>query len=388
MSRRLKIGIVTGSASRLAGGLFNSVRRSALALLELGHDVDVLALDDEYASDDREAWAPLVPKHYRTRGPTAFGYAPALEKGMGRQDFDVIHQHGIWQAFSMQVSSWARRTAGPVMVSPRGMLDPWALQNSGLKKKLAGAFFENRNLQAARCLHALNTSEAKSMRDYGLKNPIAIIPNATDIPEISRRERRPRPRTLLFLGRIHPKKGLSQLVKAWALACRLDAQLAKEWRLQIAGWDDGGHAEAIKGLISELGLASSVALTGPVFGEQKEAVLRSADAFILPSFSEGLPMSVLEAWAYRLPVLMTAACNLPEGFKSGAAIKITTDPDALAIQLAKALLNTDLYPLGKAGRSLVQKQFSWPTVAVRHLEVYHWMVLGGEPPGCVRLTGA
>jgi poly(glycerol-phosphate) alpha-glucosyltransferase len=99
-------------------------------------------------------------------------------------------------------------------------------------------------------------------------------------------------------------------------------------------------------------------------------------------------MSVLEAWAYRLPVLMTAECNLPEGFEIGAAIRVTNEPDALADQLATVLFDTDLPPLGEAGRSLVEDRFSWSSVAARHLEVYRWMVNGGKPPACLQLAGA
>ena len=99
-------------------------------------------------------------------------------------------------------------------------------------------------------------------------------------------------------------------------------------------------------------------------------------------------MSVLEAWAYRLPVLMTAECNLPEGFAAGAAVEITTDPEALAASLIANLLDADLAPIGQAGRSLVEERFSWPRIAELHLEVYRWLVHGGERPACVTEEGA
>ncbi|KPF63281.1 hypothetical protein IP79_10360 [Porphyrobacter sp. AAP60] len=374
--------------SRNAGGLFNSVRQSAIHLAKAGAQVSVYALEDEHSAADLCEWKPLVPQVLPTLVSRHMPYAPDLDRQVAAADHDFLHLHGIWQLTSRSVNCWKRRTGRPVMISPRGMLDPWALANSAWKKKLVGAWFENRNLREADCLHALNASEAASMRRYGLTGPIAIIPNATDIPGVAVRTIKTGRRTLLFLGRIHPKKGLKELISAWARARRARPELAEHWQLQIAGWDDGGHTDPLNSHILALGQNDSVELTGPAFGSEKDTLLRSADAFVLPSFSEGLPMSVLEAWAYRLPVLMTAECNLPEGFKSGAAIKVSTDPDALAGQLAKALLDTDLPPLGEVGRSLVEECFSWPSVAARHLEVYRWMVEGGEPPACVRLVRA
>ena len=172
----------------------------------------------------------------------------------------------------------------------------------------------------------------------------------------------------------------------------------------IAGWDQGGHAEDLKGLCDELGLTHdtisatefvnfsseqrathAVSFIGPAFGETKDALLRQADAFILPSFSEGLPMAVLEAWAYGLPVMMTDHCNLPEGFEHNAAIRIGTDPEDITRGLAELFQASvsDLKSMGASGRALVERQFTWPQVAAQMKEVYEWMLGGGSRPGCV-----
>jgi len=129
-----------------------------------------------------------------------------------------------------------------------------------------------------------------------------------------------------------------------------------------------------------------VAFLGPAFGAAKDQLLRQADAFILPSFSEGLPMSVLEAWSYRLPVLMTEHCNLPEGFANDAAIRIGTDVESIAegMRLLQQSTIRDLQSIGQNGRSLVERQFTWPQVAAQMKEVYEWLLGGGLRPGCVR----
>jgi poly(glycerol-phosphate) alpha-glucosyltransferase len=128
-----------------------------------------------------------------------------------------------------------------------------------------------------------------------------------------------------------------------------------------------------------------VIFTGPTFGDAKDALLRRASAFILPSFSEGLPMSVLEAWAYGLPVFMTDHCNLPEGFASGAALRIGTDVESIAQGMCGLFRSpiSDLRSLGQNGRSLVSERFTWPRIAGQMKEVYEWMLAGGAQPECV-----
>lgn len=371
----LRIAFVTGSASRLAGGLYNSVRRLSQALTMAGNTVEVFALDDEYGADDAAAWLPIVPRRFRPTRPRALGYAPGLSRALAAGCFDVVHQHGIWQASSLGVAAWRRRTGKPVMISPRGMLDPWALGNSGWKKRLAGRLYERANLLNAASLHALSESEARAVRVYHPGGRIDLIPNGTDLP-VDRTAPRPTflpddgHKTLLFIGRIHPKKGIAELLDAFSRLKNSRPDLADRWRLVIAGWDDGGHKDTMARSIAQRGLGGDVVFPGPLYGADKDAVLRHADAFVLPSHSEGLPMSVLEAWAYGLPVLMTDACNLPEGFAAGAAYRINLCPEEFLSDLEKALSAEDLAAHGVAGRALVSDRFNWSEIARRHEEVY------------------
>ena len=378
------LGIVTTSLSHKAGGLFHSVRHSALALSEAGLDVTVYGVEDDHTAEDLDAWAPLVPKVFPQLGPSALGIGRGLARAVRYGGHDVIHLHGIWQYASV-----AAMDAGlPVMISPRGMLDPWAVANSGWKKKLAGWLFEYRNLRNATCLHALNAAEREAIRNFGLKAPIAEIPNGTDLPDLARNVPRPQwlpddgRKTLLFLGRQHPKKGLQELLTAWSSLAATDSDVTTSWRLVIAGWDDGGHETGLKDYAKNAGIAD-VLFPGPLHGEEKDAALRHADAFILPSHSEGLPMAVLEAWAYGLPVFMTEACNLPAGFEKGAAWRVDAAPDLLAGELAAGLGKPDISRMGVKGRELAAGRFAWAPIAKQHIEVYEWMVNGGPAPACV-----
>ena len=155
----------------------------------------------------------------------------------------------------------------------------------------------------------------------------------------------------------------------------------------ITGEDINGTnlAPGLQAMADELGVSASVSFLGPQFGEEKEALLRSVNAFILPSFSEGLPMSVLEAWAYGVPVLMTDFCNIPDGFSVGAAIRIAPEPQSILDGLENLVASTDaeLESIGVKGRKLVEEKFTWPIIAAEMKAVYEWCLGGGSAPACV-----
>ena len=117
-------------------------------------------------------------------GPRAFGYAPELSRALDAARLDLVHTHGLWMYPSVAAAwRWATRWKRPLVVSPHGMLEPWAVRNSAWKKRIAGWLFENRHLRRAACLHALNDAEYEAIRAYGLTNPVAVIPNGVDLPE-------------------------------------------------------------------------------------------------------------------------------------------------------------------------------------------------------------
>lgn len=404
------------SVSRADGGIFEAECALQRELfLGQGMQVDVVGLEDRFTAQDASRWLPLKPLTFKTRWPVALGYSPKLLAAMDPKA-DLLYAATLWKYPSWAALQWAERTGKPMMIAPHGSLDAWALGNSVWKKRITAALFKNRQLQRASCLRALSQSEADAIRAYGLTNPIAIIPNGVTLPEeelemgvrsqLSTLVSRPSTRKkLLFLGRLHPKKGLPNALRAFKKA--LDSQsstLDQPWQLVIAGWDQGGHEAELMKLCKELGLNteelkvesakvgrfdSEVVFYGPAFKEEKEALLRSADAFILPSFSEGLPMSVLEAWAYGLPVVMTPECNLPEGFASDAAIRIKTDVASIAEGLNSlfSMTESDLQAMGSRGRKLVKDRFTWKTVAEQMREVYDWMLGGGEAPASVMGDG-
>ena len=386
----MKVVHIVGSISRKAGGLFHSVRRLAQEERALGCEVEVLAGRDEFTAKDIGRWAPLDPRIYEVRGLRAFGYSTGIKAALDELRPDILHLHGLWQYTSYAVSSWAKATDSKYIVSSRGMLDAWALRNSRWKKKWAERLYERRSLRSAACIHALTEKEVCDVRDYGVNSPVCIIPNGIDIPERDSGVRNQESdgaqdcRNLLYIGRLHPKKGLGNLLRAWRIAGQ-QSETAKSWRLVIAGWDDAGHEANLRKLVKELGLEGSVDLPGALYGPDKDALLRNAHGFVLPSLSEGLPMSVLEAWAYGLPVLMTKECNIPQGFSRKSAMEIGADSGGIALGLSRlfAMSVEERMAMGCKGKALVAEEFAWKKQAGSMLSVYDWCLNGNERSTCI-----
>ena len=382
----MKIATLTASIGPSAGGLFFSVRALSQGLAKIeGNELSVFSLG-KYPKDVYEQWSPLPVQAFEPLPPKAYGYAPKFGRALKEYAPDVIHSHGIWMYPSRAAWQASRKTDAPIIVSPRGMLDRWALQNSAWKKRLIGTLFEYRFLREKAYFHALNVNEAESMRDFGIRQPIFVIPNGSECPDheekclLERKESRKK--RLLLIGRVHPKKGLECLIRSWGKLVRDTPHLRKKWQLAIAGWDDGGHIERYRALARDQSCGDSLEWFGPTYGEEKVALLKNSDAFILPSFSEGLPMSIIEAWSYGLPVLMTRACNLSEGFTADAAIEIdATDAGVEAGLTQLTTLSTErLREIGRKGRELVVKRFTWNQQVERTQEVYEWLLGTARKP--------
>jgi glycosyltransferase involved in cell wall biosynthesis len=383
----MKVALVSHYLSNAGGGVAAVLEALSAKLRAQTEAVHVFGLADKTWSNRQVHWKGAEAQALPTIGPKILGVATGLRSDIEEFAPDIVHTHGLWMYPSAVVSSWAG-SSKPFIVSPHGMLEPRALSISSWKKQIARRLFEDRHLNGAHCIHALNPAEAEHIRQFGLGNPIAIIPNGVSLPGLTRADVQapwlnqfthdvP---VLLFLGRIHPKKNLNGLVCAISELKRRGG--LGDWKLAVAGWGQESHIVEVRKLVSELDLNAEVSFLGPLFDAEKDAALRHASAFILPSLSEGLPMAVLEAWAYGLPVAMTSACNLPAGFECGAAIEIPCTPEEMVGPLTDFLQmsGSGLEAMGRAGRTLVERDFSWDAVAASFVELYKWALgEGGRP---------
>jgi glycosyltransferase involved in cell wall biosynthesis len=319
-------------------------------------------------------------REFQRISPGFLYYSPALHRQAPRlvSDTDVIHGHGLYDGTNLVFGREARRQGKPLAYHVHGMLEPYILNRSRWKKRLVHLLFENANVRAVRFWRALTAKEADQIRASGARQPIAVLPNGLDPDRFARPADCGAPietallnalsknsRRALFLGRIHPKKGLQLLLPAWA---KLAARHA-DWQLVIAGPDEAGYLGEMRSLAQSLGLAERVIFTGLVTGEHKTRLLYSADLFVLPSYSEGFPMSVLEAWACGLPVVATRECNVADVSAAEAGWECDARPESLEYALGAALGAGDAErrERGANGRRLLEFRYSWPSI-VRELD--------------------
>lgn len=317
-------------------------------------------------------------------GPTKLFYAPEL-KALVRESIenvDWFHGHGLYVWTNYWLGGEARRRAKPLVYHPHGFFDPWILRRSKRLKQVAHWLFEDRNIDHVCWWRALSGKEADQIRTViGPKARVQIIPNGIDLDEINHGMNisfnpelhpwaiRKKPKRVLFLSRIHPKKGLDLLVSVWA---RLAIEFS-DWELLITGPDEGGYQAVVERMIRASKLKNSCWIHPPVTGAEKHALFRTADVFVLPSYSEGFPMAVLEAAAHAVPVVQTNECNFPELTAVGAAWQCQPERDDLELALRSALATDDSErrERGQAGRTLVIQNYAWQSVAKMLADACH-----------------
>lgn len=296
--------------------------------------------------------------------------------------YELMHIHGMWSPFLAVAALVARRRRIPLVVSPHGCLEPWALAYNQRKKWLALKAYQGAVLRSASLFVATASQEMESIRQLGLRQAVAIIPNGVDIGPPPHRVAYKGVRTILFLSRVHPKKGLLDLVEAWARVRR------PGWRIVIAGGDEEGYRAKVEALILAKGLQSDFDFVGFVDGARKQACFDAADLFVLPTYSENFGIAVAEALANELPVITTTGAPWQDLVEYSCGWWVTPGVEGASGALIEALkCNPDeLRKMGQRGRQLVIDKFSWDKIGSAALEVSGWLLDPSRPkPDTVNL---
>lgn len=391
----MRVCHVVASVNRNIGGPAVSVPRLATALAARGVVTRLATLDyPEHGPQTPAPGAALssLPAGLLTR--PLRGWSPAFHRhlrSLAQDGLDVLHNHGLW----MFPNHYARQVADaanlPLVISPRGMVEQWSLGRSRWKKWLVWHAFERTNLAHAALFHATSDEEVASIRALGFRQPIAMIPNGIEIPEAGAAGDRAlleqkfpelcNRRWLLFLSRLHPKKGVLELLRVWQ---RLHAQFP-DWQLVLAGPDLDGYRATVDAAMGELGLASRVTLTGMLAGELKTSAWAGAELFVLPTYSENFGISVAEALAHGCPVLTTRGApwrGLTEQ-RCGWWIEMNEGELAAALAAALALPAGERATMGGRGRAWMARDFSWTGIAEQMQAAYAHLIGGGPRPDCV-----
>lgn len=365
------------------GGPSRTVSATCRHLAEAGHRVEIV-------TQRRTAEAPsLAPVHDGVRttyvtGATGLSgvraYGRRLQSRLREVQPALLHDHGLWLPTNV-ASAWsAHKHDVPLVVTTRGMLEPWALKQNRWKKTAAWYAYQRRVLRSAALLHATAEMEARHLRDLGLDAPIAVIPNGVPVPKTWKQDPTDgSPRQALFLSRIHPKKGLLNLVDAWAEAH------PDGWRLVIAGPDEDGHRREVARRVRTHGLDDVVTFPGTIADDAKWDLYRDSDLFVLPTFSENFGVVVAEALASGIPAITTtgAPWQILEAEDCGWWVEPRVDALAHALADATTRSDADRLAMGRRGRAVVTQQFSWHHVAAQLYDAYRWVLGDAPPPDCV-----
>jgi len=371
------------------GGLPAVALRLAAAQAAAGHEVTLTCHDAPAQKDaiDRSLKGiPGIDRVHLSPVPAALTLKTIVPRatsgllGLHVQHAEVVHLHGVWDPINHHVSVLARKFNRPYVLTPHGMLDPWCLRQRWLKKRLAMWLAYRAMLDGAACLHALNRDEADLMRPLRIRPRVEVLPNGVFLEELeplpepgSFRQRHPELGSdpyVLFLSRLHFKKGLDFLASSFALLLKRIPSA----RLVVAG-PDGGEQANFEREVERLGISRRVHVIGPIWGREKFAAMIDADVFCLPSRQEGFSMAVTEALACGLPAVISRECHFPEVEEVGAGVVTPLSAEAVAEGLTHVLADRERrHAMGVAGRGLVRSRFTWPVIADRLLQIYQEVV--------------
>jgi glycosyltransferase involved in cell wall biosynthesis len=372
---------VVPTISEEASGPSYSVPRLCESLIATGVHVQLAALERPSARPP----LPYLKTFPSGVGPARLGSSPTLRRWLHSQAasgrVDIMHTHSLWMMPNVYPGHACRQSPCRLVVSPRGTLSSWALGRNATQKKIFWRCVQEPALRVAAGFHATAESEYEDVRRCGFRQPVCILPNGVDLPPLMH-TKSPGRRQLLFLGRIHPKKGVELLLRAWQVA----APRFTDWELRIAGPGGVNYVAQMQALALDLRL-ERIAFSGPVYGEDKARAYRQASLFVLPTHSENFGMSVAEALAAGIPAIVTRSAPWSGLLENAAGWWIDFGLDPLVGCLEEALSTSPqrLDEMGRAGRAWMRRDFCWQRISAQFLTTYRWMIDGGPTPECVRV---
>jgi glycosyltransferase involved in cell wall biosynthesis len=358
-----------------AAGPSYSVPALCQALSARGHEVSLATI----AARNR---IPGVSLELYSEWPILrrFEVSTSLARAMRRKanEVDIVHNHSLWSMVNVASGLVVPGKRAKLVTSPRGTLSPWALSRTRHLKRVLRPF-QWRALERADLLHATSEVELGEIRAQGFRAPVAVIPNGIDVPLPVTIKTSEETRTLLFLSRIHPTKGLDRLLHAW----RTLQGDHPEWRLVIAGRGETDYVGELTELARSLRL-ERVSFPGPLYGDAKAEAYRRADLFVLPTHSENFGMVVAEALAHACPVVVSRGAPWAGVESEHCGWWVLNDVEVLAraLDTAMRLPQGTLVEMGVRGREWMSRAYSWDSVAAKMEAAYDWVMSDGgtSPP--------
>ncbi|MDI9402902.1 MAG: glycosyltransferase [Limnohabitans sp.] len=359
------------SIAEVSSGPSYSVVRLCDGLTARDCSLTLAALD----SPGHRATPPYTKLFPRAFGPARLGRSPAMHRWLESEaragKIGLLHNHSLWMMPNVYPGRVAAKHRIPYVVAPRGTFAEAAFVRGSMVKRFFWPILQRPALHAVTLFHATAESERDDIRRVGYKQPIAILPNGVDLAPLVRvPSEQP---TLLFLGRVHPSKGVDLLLRAWA---ELESQ-RPTWRLRIVGPDNEGHLAKMRTLAAELRV-QRVQFDGPLTGKAKLEAYSAASLYILPSHSENFGLTVAEALSAGTPAIVTqgAPWSGLRAHRCGWWIERSVASIRDTLLEATALPSAALADMGLRGRAWMEQDFAWDSIADRMLATYEWIHSG------------
>lgn len=391
----MKVLTFITSISLKGGGPSRSVLMLVKGLAELGVDITLMT----YWSDDMNTHAldgtsaklkVLRPDFSRSQ----------MEEYIISEKFDVIQLQSMWDLRYHIVAKTARKHRIPYIITPRGMLEPWCLSQKKWKKKLAMALYQMKDIKRSACVFTTAEMEALHVRDLGVDVPMVVLPNGIETDSYPCRISKDKvKKQILFLSRIHIKKGIELLIDAFDRIIKKNADM-DDWTVAIVGNGEEEYIRELKRKVEGLNLRDKVKILAPVFGDAKVKLYQESSIFCLPSYSENFGMVIAEAMSCGVPCITTngtpwqllngevstMGANLDilgKNRKTGWCIDLNVDNLEKVLLEAMTMKTEALYEMGQKGNLLVQENFNYKSVARKVMQLYSWLLDGGQTPAFV-----
>jgi len=302
------------------------------------------------------------------------------------EQFDIMHQHGIWMPMSLYSHKIRRKSNLKAVIQPHGYLLPYSLSLSKYKKQLAFGLFEKSNLRAATILVACANEEAIRLKEIFPNKDVAIIPNGVSKEFLnakpSKKSYSNSKKRMLFLSQIIPVKGLERVFRGMNA---IGINKFSNWEFIIAGYENLNYRAFLNKTIKQLNLNKIVRFVGPKFGQDKLDLVDNSAVFILPSFNENYGIVVAEVLARGVPVLTTKGTPWEELETHNCGFWVDNSDEGIKSGLQKLLKipEKELKAMGKRGKELVECKYLWNEQALKTIELYHWVIRGGSKPNFI-----
>ena len=375
----MKVLVTVPGIGKESAGPSYTVPALCKGLTRHGIDVSLHVLDN----------VPNVKREYKVfsykihRFPhRALGRSPEMLRALRSllRNCDIVHSNGIWMMPAIYPAIAKQKTKCRLVYCPRGGLSKTALKRSRIKKFLMGHIGgQYMALRETDMFHAASMKELQEIRALGYKQPIALVPNGIDVPDVEHKPFASANRKIVFFGRIHQTKAVDHLVNAWGNV----AEEFPDWSLEIAG-PDCGAVPLLKSMIAQRNIPR-VSFVGELHGIDKYKFLASADLYVLPSLTENFAITIAEALACGTPVIASHGCPWERLEEKGCGWWIDIGVEALTAQLKKSLSVSPeiLLDMGVKGKIWMLEEYSWDKIAQNMLLSYKWLCYGGVRPDFV-----